>query len=212
MAAEPLFPEIFRDEVFRLETPRLWLHWPRLSDAAAIEAMSSFREVAEMTARVPHPYPAGSAAEHIAHTLADNAAGALFGLALTLKTGERALVGRISLGAREGEGFALGYMMHPGHWGCGYVSEAVRAMLDAAFAFTRVREVHAEVRTVNPASRRVLEKAGFAFYGKRMSHGPARATPHEVDMSVLARGAWEGRRGLQSLGRGEGRAEAGSAG
>ena len=202
MQPAPLFPDLFHDDVFALETPRLWLRWPRMADAAAIEAMSSFRQVAEMTARVPHPYPAGAAAEHIAQTRAANAAGALFGLALTLKTEGRAVIGRFGLGPRDGGGIALGYMLHPEHWGRGYMSEAVGTLLDAAFAYIDLREIHAEVRTVNPASRRVLEKAGFTFYGTRMSHGPARAEPHEVDMSVLARGAWEGARGLRALGRG----------
>ena len=31
-----MFPEITHDDVFRLETERLWLRWPRLSDAEGI--------------------------------------------------------------------------------------------------------------------------------------------------------------------------------
>ena len=31
-----MFPEITRDEVFRIETPRLWLRWPVLADAGAL--------------------------------------------------------------------------------------------------------------------------------------------------------------------------------
>ena len=198
MQPAPLFPDLFHDDVFALETPRLWLRWPRMADAAAIEAMSSFRQVAEMTARVPHPYPEGAAAMHVATTRDANAAGARFSLVLTRKEGGREVIGLFGLGPHEGGGHALGYMLHPRHWGQGYMSEAVGALLDAAFAYADVREIHAEVRTVNPASRRVLEKTGFAFYGTRMSQGPARAEPHEVDMSVLARGAWEGARGLRS--------------
>ena len=31
-----MFPELTRDDVFRLETRRLWLRWPRMADANAI--------------------------------------------------------------------------------------------------------------------------------------------------------------------------------
>ena len=31
-----MFPDLTRDDVFRLETRRLWLRWPRLADAQAI--------------------------------------------------------------------------------------------------------------------------------------------------------------------------------
>ena len=56
-----MFPDIAKDDVFRLETSRLWLRWPRLRDAAAIERYCANWEVARWTARIPHPYPKGSA-------------------------------------------------------------------------------------------------------------------------------------------------------
>lgn len=31
-----MFPELTRDDVFRLETRRLWLRWTRMADASAI--------------------------------------------------------------------------------------------------------------------------------------------------------------------------------
>ena len=52
-----MFPDLARDDVFRLETPRLWLRWPRICDAAAIHKFCSQWEVARYTARIPHPYP-----------------------------------------------------------------------------------------------------------------------------------------------------------
>ena len=56
-----MFPDLTRDDIFRLETERLWLRWPRASDAAAITAFASLPEVAQMTDAIPHPYPAGEA-------------------------------------------------------------------------------------------------------------------------------------------------------
>ena len=50
-----MFPEITRDDVFRLETPRLGLRWPACADALAVEAIASRREVADKNARILHP-------------------------------------------------------------------------------------------------------------------------------------------------------------
>jgi hypothetical protein len=60
-----MFPDLLRDDVFRLETRRLWLRWPRAADAALIASLAGEREVAEMTAHIPHPYPPGAAAEFV---------------------------------------------------------------------------------------------------------------------------------------------------
>lgn len=54
-----MFPDYFRDDVFRLETQRLWLRWPTAADAPLIEKLAGEREIAEFTARIPHPYPRG---------------------------------------------------------------------------------------------------------------------------------------------------------
>ena len=32
-----MFPDYFRDDVFRLETQRLWLRWPTAADAPTIQ-------------------------------------------------------------------------------------------------------------------------------------------------------------------------------
>src|SRR5919112_4375433 len=52
-----MFPDLTRDDVFRLETRRLWLRWPRHADGQAIVRLAGEKAVAEMTALIPHPYP-----------------------------------------------------------------------------------------------------------------------------------------------------------
>ena len=70
-----MFPDLTRDDVFRLETRRLWLRWPRLADAQAIVRFAGEKAVAEMTARIPHPLTIGDVESFVLRTRRDNAEG-----------------------------------------------------------------------------------------------------------------------------------------
>ncbi|MCX7317510.1 MAG: N-acetyltransferase, partial [Hyphomicrobiales bacterium] len=47
-----MFPSITHDDVYRIETPRLWLRWPQSADASAIADFARHKQVAEMTASI----------------------------------------------------------------------------------------------------------------------------------------------------------------
>src|SRR5271166_852580 len=117
MTGASMFPDLSRDDVFRLETARLWLRWPRLIDAPAIERFCSLWEVARYTARVPHPYPAGSAERFIYAAREGNAMGRELTLVVTPKKGKRDVIGSISLESRGGERLTLGFALAPEAWG-----------------------------------------------------------------------------------------------
>lgn len=189
-----MFGDVTRDDVFRIETRRLWLRWPQLADAAAIEAIASLLAVANMTARVPHPYPAGEAARFIGQVRASNAAGAGFNLAMTEKTGARAVVGMIGLDASPPDKLDLGFMVAPAHWGKGYASEAARAITDAAFRLTRARAVSSCVFAANAASARVHAKCGFAALGPCEMDAPLRGGRVAAECFSLSRKQWAGGR------------------
>ena len=53
-----MFPDLTRDDVFRIETRRLWLRWPTARDRDAILKLAGDPAVAAMLARVPNPLPA----------------------------------------------------------------------------------------------------------------------------------------------------------
>lgn len=57
----------------------------------------------------------------------------------------------------------IGYWLGEQFWGRGIVTEAVQAVTDYAFATFDVCRVSAGVFEWNPASTRVLEKAGYEF-------------------------------------------------
>jgi RimJ/RimL family protein N-acetyltransferase len=198
-----MFPDLARDDVFRLETPRLWLRWPRATDAAAIHRYCSRWEVAQYTARIPHPYPEGSAERFIFSARDGNASGRNLTMVLTTLRDKREPIGAISLESRGGDRLALSYALAPEAWGKGYASEAVEAMVDVAFALTRAIEVGASVRVENPRSRRVLEKAGFEFVGTGPQGAPARGGLVNCDRLQIQRAEWVVSRGsMQAVGLG----------
>jgi RimJ/RimL family protein N-acetyltransferase len=201
-AANALFPDLTRDDVFRIETPRLWLRWMRHADAPALADIAGRREVAEMTGTFPHPLPAGEAERRVFEARKANATGTALVLAMAPKHRPAAMVGSIGLsltftGASQGAP-GLGFMLHPQAWGQGYATEAVQAMLDTVFTYTAAQDVAASVRVINPASRRVLEKCGFRQTGTGLIDLPARGGMLPCDSFVLDRKAWAA---LKSWGR-----------
>lgn len=63
---------------------------------------------------------------------------------------------------RDGE---IGYLLHPDHWGKGIMTAAVQQMCTLAFDTLELLRITGLVYAPNTASRRVLEKAGFAPEG-----------------------------------------------
>ena len=57
----------------------------------------------------------------------------------------------------------IGYWIAEPYWGRGIASEAARAMTDYGFEQFPITRIEADVFERNPASMRVLEKAGFRF-------------------------------------------------
>ena len=114
-----MFPDLARDDVFRLETKRLWLRWPRVADAAAIERYSSRWEVAKMTARIPHPYPPGEAERFIFTAREANALGRDLILVIAPDSRQARPVGMISLESRLQGRLTSGIRAGPGNVGQG---------------------------------------------------------------------------------------------
>ncbi|MGA2042497.1 MAG: GNAT family N-acetyltransferase [Roseiarcus sp.] len=189
-----MFPDIARDDVFRLETKRLWLRWPRVADARAVERYSSRWEVARMTSRIPHPYPPGEAERFIFTAREANALGRDLILVIAPIRGKRDPVGMLSLEGRRQGRLTLGYALAPEVWGKGLATEAATAAIDAGFALTDAVEMLATSHVENAASRRVLEKCGFVHGGTGLEGAPARGGMVPCDRFRLERAAWTSRR------------------
>src|SRR5580704_2397049 len=146
-----MFPDLTCDDIFRLETKRLWLRWPRAGDAPAIKSFASLAETAQMTASIPHPYPPGEAERFIFRARADNANGQALILAITPKNDAKQVFGLVSATISDAGEIELGFMVAPPVWGKGYATQAARAMVEAVFALTKAERILANARATNPA-------------------------------------------------------------
>jgi len=102
-----------------------------------------------------------------------------FGLWVFRTASEQTFVGRgglrhVDIGGRDE--VELTYALMPEFWGCGLATEIARAVLKIAFEQLPLTQLVTFTLTTNHASRRVMEKVGFAFE-RELVHG-ARGLPH----------------------------------
>ncbi len=193
-----MFPDLFRDDVFTLETPRLFLRWPKASDAPAIIELAGDRRVAEMTSHIPHPYPPEAATQIILAHRAANAEGGRIGLIIAPRNRPESVLGMISVQRAADDQVTLGYWLGVPHWGKGYMTEATQALLDAVFLYTDEKSVMAAIRVTNTASRKVLEHCGFQYEGGGMSPRPAWGDSAPSDFYRLTRSLWSSLKGWRA--------------
>ena len=89
----------------------------------------------------------------------------------------------------------LGYWLGVDHWGKGYATEALHAVIDYAFTDMNHESLQAGARVTNPASRRVLEKCGFQWTGVGLYRINAIKSSAPIDRFRLERGIWSAIKG-----------------
>lgn len=130
-----------------------------VDDAASLQRNADDPRVSRaLRDRFPSPYTAADANAYLS-TCAEPHDDWRFALAL-----DGVAVG--GLGFHPGEDVhrhsaEVGYWLGVAHWGRGIVAAALRVVVPVAMAHYRLHRVHAGVYSSNPASMRVLEKAGF---------------------------------------------------
>lgn len=141
-----------------------------LSDAADVQRLAGDWAVADTTLSIPHPYPDGAAESWIAGHAERLQRREILVLAVTLRTtGE--LAGCISLRLHDDHGRAeMGYWLGVPYWNRGYCSEAARALVAYGFEQMGLHRIFAHHLTRNPASGRVMQKAGMTYEGTQRQH------------------------------------------
>lgn len=146
-----------------IRTERLILRPPQLEDAEAI--FQRYAQDAEVTR-----YLIWSPHQSIAETemfLRDCIAalddGSRF-LWVIIRNTDCSLLGMIEM-RLDGQQANVGYVLARPEWGKGYMTEALRAVIDFAFSLPDVRRVWAVCDTENVASACVMQKAGMVKEG-----------------------------------------------
>ena len=196
MTLQEIPSESFRERSIPvLETERLVLRAPRLGDAKTVAMLANDRRIAENTARIPHPYRAADAEDFIATANLGNEA--VFVISLRNGAKNDQVIGACGFIQVDRHPPEIGYWLGIKHWGKGYATDAVRAMIDHIFADTDAEAIQSAARVTNPASRRVLEKCGFQWTGAGLQRIRALSSSAPIDRFRLDRGLWAS---LQSWG------------
>lgn len=141
-----------------LRTERLVLRPPRPDDLDALHAVFSDRDAMRYWSHEAH-----RSREATRRTLEEMMASfARTRLEFVLvRDGE--VIGKAGLWRRA----EIGCILAPAHWGKGLMREALRAVLDAAFArHSTLTTIHAEIDPRNEACERLLTALGFHETGR----------------------------------------------
>jgi RimJ/RimL family protein N-acetyltransferase len=150
-------------------TGRLILRPLRESDAAAIFALFNDWNVMRWLSAPPWPYTRADAENYVRAALDPASETAETAFAITLHD---QLIGLIGLRRRPASnlqseaGLNIGYWLGTPYWRHGYMTEALRALVNHVFALTPSDALFCGAFAENRASLRVQEKAGFMHAGE----------------------------------------------
>jgi RimJ/RimL family protein N-acetyltransferase len=166
----------------KIETRRLVLRAPIRGDVPDLVRLADNRNVASRLARMPSPYTRADAVGFI-EIYAQRAEERPYAITL-----DGHLIGVIGFTFQEGAPPELGYWLGEPHWGQGYMTEAGRALLDAAQQTHQYDRIVARALADNDASLRVLDKLGFVRLRKKARMSDASGRP--LVMLELMRPRW----------------------
>jgi hypothetical protein len=112
-----MFPELTRDDVFRIETAHLWLRWPRAVDARDFARLASDQEAMKQTSCLLAPFDAFTADDFVIGARRANAQSEGMVLALAPRQDPSAFLGMAGVqakGANTARKMVVQKMMAPG--------------------------------------------------------------------------------------------------
>lgn len=150
------------------EIPGIVLRPPRPDDAERLSRIADSARVYRMVRDAfPHPYTPDHAREFIRTCLEKDPPREFAITENDLVVGMTGYHPQADVYRFSAE---LGYFIAESHWGRGIATSAVKALAEHAFRSTDLHRLYAGVFSSNPASMRVLEKAGFHPEGIATGH------------------------------------------
>ena len=192
----------------KLETKRLILRKPKLSDWKDILEGVGNIDVAKSTKTIPHPYTKKDAFWWINKSIKKDRKKKKesYNFNIELKS-EKKVIGNICLskidkfnGTTE-----TGSWINKKYWRKGYITEAKVAVNDFAFNKLKLRKLNSAVLKGNKASDATQRKIGYKFEGMKRKDAKCKSTGkiHDVNMYGLLKEDWEKVRSkvIKSLGK-----------
>ena len=175
-----------------LEAARLLLRPFTQADAPLVQEMAGDVRVSATTLNIPHPYPDGLAREWIGTHAASAAEGGGYVFAIARKSDD-ALLGAIAITiVRQHARAEIGYWLGFSYWNQGYTTEAARRVVTFGFEELGLNRIQATYWPRNPASGRVMDKAGLRYEGTLRGYVLRKGSFEDTAIHALTRADWEG--------------------
>ncbi len=154
-----------------LETKRLLLKMPSLELASDLTKLLQDRDISKNLSKVPYPYRLEDAQNFIKSSqenfFKENGEQE-FGIFLK-ENGKIIGMSGLDISTRHNHA-TLGYWLGKAYWGEGYATEVAQRMVAYGFDELKVHRIACAHFHTNPASGKVMQKAGFSYEGRRRGH------------------------------------------
>lgn len=167
----------FSIDVPTLHAGHVTLRPVRLSDAAAIDQGASHYDVSKMTTSIPHPVVDGDTEGFLNQVIGPDRREMVWAIVWTGEE-EGDLLGLISLENDARADAEIGYWVAPHFWGRGVASAAADSVI--RWNPLNCNTIFGSCFADNPASARVMLKAGFVETGKGQTFSQARQAKVET--------------------------------
>jgi ribosomal-protein-alanine N-acetyltransferase len=141
----------------------------RRGDEDSLAENISNEDIARSTLRIPYPYEKRDARSWISRNLQLGRLRNRSEIHFAIDVNGN-VVGGIGLEKMDGYEAEIGYWLGEKYWGQGIMTSALDLVTEYAFAELGLGKISAYVFPSNKASMRVLEKAGYQFMGRLISH------------------------------------------
>lgn len=147
-----------------IPTERLTLRQPTPADLPAMVALANNPKMPQTTATLPFPFTEADGQDFLAKAADDPMMRAY-----AIAGADDGFIGVLLFKFEEGQRPEIGYWLGEPYWGQGFAAEALRGLVAAARGLAGFERLTARVLQANPASVRVLEKAGFSIEERTVS-------------------------------------------
>jgi len=174
-----------------IETNRLILRPFSEADIPEIVRLLGDPAIAATTLNVPYPYSEEDARNWLAFQENERKAGAGYTFAIARRD-DNQLIGAIDIrpNARHKKA-EMGYWIGKPYWGRGYATEAARAIIRFGFEELGLNRIYATHFTENPASGRVMQKAGMQYEGLMRAYTYKNGQFQDHILYAILREDWE---------------------